>query len=236
MTYVLVHGGGFAGSCWDPLLEHLDAPAVAVDLPGRGSRPADLTALSIGDFADAVVEAIGDRDDVVLVGHSLAGVTLPQVLGRIPDRIRHAVFVSCSVPEQGTAVFEILATFGPVAAEVVEHIGDAALTDDGRLHADLATAMFCTEMTDAQRTYTIGRMVPEAIGPVFEPVDLSGLREDIPRTYVRLLRDASLDLATQDRMIANLGDVDVVDLDAGHMAMISHPAELAAVLQRIAGA
>jgi hypothetical protein len=77
-------------------------------------------------------------------------------------------------------------------------------------------------------------MVPESMGPVFEPVDLSGLEADVPRTYVRLLRDGSLSVATQGQMIANLGDVDVVDLDAGHMAMISHPRELAALLAGIA--
>jgi pimeloyl-ACP methyl ester carboxylesterase len=146
------------------------------------------------------------------------------------------VFVSCAVPEDGSAVFEILATFSPTTAEVAEHIGEDALTEDGRLHPDLAAAMFCTEMSDEQRAFTLDRMVPEAVGPVFEPVDLSGLRADVPRTYVRLLRDASLTVDTQDRMIANLGDADVVDLDAGHMAMISHPAELAAVLGGIARA
>ena len=40
MPNVLVHGGGFAGSCWDLLVPELDAPTVAVDLPGRGrGRP-----------------------------------------------------------------------------------------------------------------------------------------------------------------------------------------------------
>ncbi len=39
--------------------------------------------------------------------------------------------------------------------------------------------------------------------------------------------------AKQDRFVANLGGADVVDLDAGHMAMISRPAELAAILDRL---
>jgi pimeloyl-ACP methyl ester carboxylesterase len=46
---VLVHGGGFDRRCWDLLIPHLKVPTVAVDLPGRGSRP---TPLDLVTFAD----------------------------------------------------------------------------------------------------------------------------------------------------------------------------------------
>ena len=38
---VLVHGGTCAADIWDEVLPMLSFPAVAVDLPGRGSTPAD---------------------------------------------------------------------------------------------------------------------------------------------------------------------------------------------------
>jgi pimeloyl-ACP methyl ester carboxylesterase len=234
VTYVLVHGGGFAGSCWDELVPRLDGEVLAVDLPGRGSRPAALSDIGLADFADAVVEEIGDHEDVVLVGHSLAGITLPQVTARIPGRLRHVIYVSCAVPTAGRAVADVLATFGPAAAEVAAELGAASVTTDGRLHDDLAIAMFCTGMDEPTTRSVLDRMVPEAMGPVAEPVDLAGLAADVPRTYVRLLRDASLTIPTQDEMIANLAPVDVVDLDAGHMAMISHPGQLASVLTAVA--
>jgi hypothetical protein len=37
---VLVHGTNHSAACWDSVLTHLLAPANAVDLPGRGARPA----------------------------------------------------------------------------------------------------------------------------------------------------------------------------------------------------
>jgi len=45
-----------------------------------------------------------------------------------------------------------------------------------------------------------------------------------------LLRDESLTPATQEQMAANLGATDVIDLSAGHTAMISQPEKLAAIL------
>ena len=58
----------------------------------------------------AVVDEIvgNDLHDVVLVGHSLAGVTLPGVVGAVPDRLRHVVFVSAAVPPDGGRVIDTL--------------------------------------------------------------------------------------------------------------------------------
>ena len=235
VTFVLVHGGGFAGSCWDLLAPLLDRPTVAVDLPGRGSRPAHPADVSVGDYVEAVTAEIvsGNLTDVVLVGHSMAGIVLPGVMGRIPERLGRVVFLASAVPAQGQTVAEILSTLGPVAAEVAVRLGDEAMTQNGALHPDLARAMFCNDMDASQTAFTLGRLVPESLNVINEPVDLSGLQHHVPKTYVRLLQDASIVPEAQDAMIANLGDCDVVDLDAGHMAMISRPKELAALLNAL---
>ena len=232
MTYVLVHGGGFSGSCWDELLPLLDDRAVAVDLPGRGGQPGDLTAITVADFVASVTADIvqADLTDVTLVGHSMAGHTLPGVAEAIPTRLRQLVFVSCAVPPSGTSLGEVLGGFSPTTSVIAEQLGDGIVDGRGVLHPDLATAMFCNDMDRAQTASTLARMGSEAVGVLSEPTDLTGLRHPIPRTYVRLTGDASLSLDTQDRMIENLGDVEVVDLDAGHMAMISQPRALADLL------
>jgi pimeloyl-ACP methyl ester carboxylesterase len=232
MAYVLVHGGGFSGSCWDELLRHLNDRAMAVDLPGRGAQPGDLSTLTVADFVASVANEIVREDliDVTLVGHSMAGLTLPGVAEAITTRLRRLVFVSCAVAPHGTTLGEVLDGLSPTTAAITERVGDELVDRRGVLHPDLATAMFCNDMNRDQTASTLARLVPESVGVLSEPADLTGLRHPIPRTYVRLTLDASLSLDTQDRMIENLGGVEVVDLDAGHMAMISHPRELADLL------
>jgi len=87
---VLVHGGAHAAGCWERTVaeQARQAPelrVLAVDLPGRGSKPADLTAVRIADYIDSVVADIegAGLGDVVVVGHSLAGVTVPGVVARL---------------------------------------------------------------------------------------------------------------------------------------------------------
>src|SRR5262249_42579190 len=69
---VRVHGGSFAGSCWDLVVDRLPGPAIAVDLPGRGRHPCVPDEVTITNAAASVVADIDAAgfDDVVLVGHS----------------------------------------------------------------------------------------------------------------------------------------------------------------------
>ncbi|HEX3567308.1 MAG TPA: alpha/beta fold hydrolase [Acidimicrobiales bacterium] len=235
MTYVLVHGGGFSGTCWNEIRPLLSRPSFAVDLPGRGTTPGDLATLTFADFAASVAAEIVDNDlrDVTLVGHSMAGLTLPRVAELVPDRLRRLIFISCAVPPQGTSLLDVLGGFSPATKEVVERVGTQAIDSHGVLHPDMARAMFCNDMDDTQIASTLARLAPESVTVLSEPADLTGLRQAIPRAYIRLLRDASISLDMQTRMIGNMGEMEVIDLDAGHMAMISRPRELADIINTL---
>src|SRR6195952_5186250 len=81
---VLVHGGEHAADCWDLTVAELgrQEPALrvlAVDLPGYGDEPGELATATVADWVDCVVSRIDAEglDEVVVVGHSLAGLTVP---------------------------------------------------------------------------------------------------------------------------------------------------------------
>ena len=228
---VLVHGGSFAASCWDLVIDHLDGPVLAVDLPGRGSHPAPLRSITIASAAASVVADVDDAgfDDVVLVGHSLAGCSMPATIGLLGDRVRHAVFVACSVPEHGTSCIDSLPADVRAFARANLEAGDPGL-----LSPELAKAVFGSDLDNAQCAWMLERMVPEAPALLTEAVDLSPLRSAMPRTWVRPLHDAIVDPDEQLRFASNVGDCHVIDLDAGHMCMISKPGELAAIFSGIA--
>jgi pimeloyl-ACP methyl ester carboxylesterase len=84
---VLVHGGGHAADCWEPTIDEIhrqepELTVLAVDLPGRRGKPGDLYTLTIADFVESVVADIEEAGlgDIVLAGHSMAGLTVPGVL------------------------------------------------------------------------------------------------------------------------------------------------------------
>jgi hypothetical protein len=93
-TFGLVHGAGHAAWCWErliPILEGLGHRAFAMDLPCE-----DPTA-GPERYAEVVDRALLPASDLVLVGHSLAGLTVPLVAARRP--VRRLVFLCALVPE-----------------------------------------------------------------------------------------------------------------------------------------
>ena len=95
-TYVLIHGGG--GGAWD---WHL----VAAELRGRGhdvvapDLPTEDGSAGLSQYADAVIDAIGDRTEIIVVAHSFGGFTAPLVCARMPVEL--LVLVAGMVPSPG---------------------------------------------------------------------------------------------------------------------------------------
>jgi pimeloyl-ACP methyl ester carboxylesterase len=232
---VLVHGGSFAGSCWDLVVERLEQrgrSVLAVDLPGRGAHPAASAEITIDSAAASVV---GDIDaagfgDVVLVGHSLAGASMPATIGELGGRVRHAVFVACTVPDHGTSCLDMLPPEMQEFARPALEAGEV-----GMLSAEMAKEVFGNDLDDEQFAWMLERMVPErAPRLLLEPVDLSPLKSAFPRTWVRPVHDAIVDPERQLQYAANVGDCEIIDLDAAHMCMISQPEKLTEIIDRIA--
>jgi pimeloyl-ACP methyl ester carboxylesterase len=95
-TFVLIHGGG--GSAWD---WHLLVP----ELAGRGHEvvvpelPIEDEAAGFDEFCETVVNAIGDRSDLVVVGHSYGAFTAPLIADKLPVRL--IVLLAPMVPQPG---------------------------------------------------------------------------------------------------------------------------------------
>jgi pimeloyl-ACP methyl ester carboxylesterase len=227
----LVHGGGFGASCWDLLMPLLETPAVAVDLPGRGRRPAPLLEVTFSSCAEALQEEVDAAgfDRFVVVGHSLAGCSMPAMVDRLGDRVAHLVFLACTVPADGTACLDTLDPEVRAMAAESPQAGEL-----GVLPREAAAVMFGNDLDRDQLEWCLSRMVPEAPRLVSDQVDLSPFRRPIPRTWILTLHDAVVPPAKQERFAKNVGETPIVPLDAAHMSMISRPAETAALLNEIA--
>jgi pimeloyl-ACP methyl ester carboxylesterase len=191
-----------------------------------------LDQVDIASCATAVREQVDAAgfDEVVLVGHSLAGSSMPATIGLLGDRVRHAVFVACTVPEHGTSGLD---TLDPEIQEMAR-AGMASGSAPRVMDEEIAKLVIGDDLDADQFAWCMSIRVPEAPGLVTEAVDLTPLRSGPPRTWVRTLGDLIVAPDKQLRFAGNVGDCPVVDLDAGHMCMVSQPAALADILNPLA--
>jgi pimeloyl-ACP methyl ester carboxylesterase len=205
-TFALIHGGG--SSAWD---WHLVAP----DLQKRGHDPVSVDLPTADEsagwweYADAVVEAVGDRPNLVVVGHSMGGFTAALVPARRPVDL--LVFVAGMVPAYGESFNEWWTNTG------YEESGyeDVFYHD---VPPELAAEAHNREHSQAEK-------------PLSEPWPLERW-PDVPTRYL-LCRDDRMFPADWARRHARerLG-IEADEMDGGHYISLSRPAALA---DRLAG-
>jgi pimeloyl-ACP methyl ester carboxylesterase len=203
-TFVLIHGGG--GSYRDfellePELRRRGHDVVAPDLP------IDDPAAGLAEFTQTVVDAVGDRRDLVVVGHSYGGFTAPLVCARLPVRL--LVFLAGMIPAPGEKPGDWWTNTG---FEAPEGLGDAETFYTG-VPADVAALAL-----------SYGR--PQVSAESDQPWPLDAL-PDVP-TRVLLCRDDRFFPPDFQRRIARerLG-LEPDEIDGAHCVATSHPVELA---------
>ncbi|GAB3510076.1 hypothetical protein GCM10027400_12760 [Pseudoxanthomonas daejeonensis] len=122
-TVVLVHGATAGAWEWKRTGQFLTDDGHAVyraTLTGLGEREhLNSAAIDLQTHIDDVVNLIlfEDLHDVVLTGHSYGGMVVTGVMDRIPERIRHVVFLDAAVPQDGQSIWDLFGSRGPLPAD-----------------------------------------------------------------------------------------------------------------------
>ncbi len=101
---MLVHGallGEFSWTCVERRLVADGNTVITLDLPDHGADQTPVDQITLNSYRDAVVRAIGERSNVVLVGHSFGGVVVSRVAEAIPARISKLVYLAALIPQNG---------------------------------------------------------------------------------------------------------------------------------------
>ena len=226
-TFGLVHGAWHGAWCWNRLVPSLEARGhrvVAVELP------AEDPAAGLKRYAEIVAEALGDADDVVLVGHSLGGCALPLIAAQRP--VRHLVYLCALIPVPGKSATD---RYREEDVFVEGFAGNTKTREDGASYwPDLVAAVRCLfhDCPPADASWAAGRLRPQSAAPRTEAWPLAGL-PDVERTSIMCRDERCIAPAWSRRMSREQLGVEPVELDGGHSPFLSRPAELAAVLDRV---
>lgn len=228
--YLLVHGGTSTGAIWDRVIPYLEAAGHAVyapDLKGMGSRIDELSPdISLNDYIDDVSQVVYQHnlDNVILVGHSVAGLTITAVASQMPERIGKLVYLDALLPEVGSSAFSLL------KPEIVAWLKELAEKGgDGwrYLPEQLVTEQDFPDKDE--REWILSRRSPQPISVQQTPVYFDpNVIANIPKYYVYCTADGSMTAEFAKKAKDEGWHYD--EMDTGHMSMVTSPEELSNLL------
>ena len=209
-TFAFIHGAGDVGWYWHRVEAELRArghDTVAPDLPVEDDEA------GLIDYATTVVDAIGDRRDVVVVAQSFGGYVAPIVAERIGSPL--IVLVAAMIPSAGESAEEMFANTGWEP----EHLEDSN-----------TRAVFYHDVPTALADEALSRGRRQSDTPGREPWPLAGW-PDIPTRFVLCRNDRFFPAPWLRPLVRSRLGIEPDEIDSGHCPALSRPRELAELLE-----
>ncbi len=225
-TIVLVHGAFADASGFGAVTDRLQARGYSVLAPANPLR-------GLASDAAYIASAVATiKGPVVLVGHSYGGAVVTQPALALPN-VKALVYVDADALDAGESVLDIAQRFPgklggalaprPIAGGVDLYIDPASFHS---VFAADVSARLAARMLTAQRPVTQAALEEKSGTPTWR---------SRPSWFLIGTQDQAIPLAAQ-RFMAKRAKATTLDVRASHVSYLSHPAEVAALIQRAARA
>jgi pimeloyl-ACP methyl ester carboxylesterase len=232
-TYVFVHGFWHGAWCWRRVIERLQAQGHrthALSYTGMGDRAHLLhESITIDTFVDDIAGVIESEEleEVILVAHSFGGIPATGVAARLPQLLRHLVYLDAALVESGQAAFNL---YPPAEAQARR---DAA-RDSGGLAVPAPAGLppaWGLAPGSPDYDWVMRRLTPHPLGSGTTPLHYSGpIGNGVPTTYIECTAPVNPLSAWARARAQAMPGWNYVRLAAPHEAMLTHPAEVTRIL------
>jgi pimeloyl-ACP methyl ester carboxylesterase len=215
-TFVLIHGAADSAWYWhlvEPELSERGHDVVSMDLP------CDDDSAGLVEYADAVVDAIGDRTNLVLVAQSFGGFTAPLVCDRVPVDI--LVLVAGMIPSPGEAPGDYWTNtdYQPVRVAHTEQ-------PEGVDEEDAETiAIFLHDVPQELAAEALRRVRDQSETPAMQPWPLEAW-PDVTTRFLLCRDDRLFPAEYMRRVVRERLGITPDEIDGGHCIALSRPKEL----------
>jgi len=213
---VLVHGAFADGSSWSKVIPLLQAKGLHVTSVGT-----PLT--SFADDVAATKRAIAAEDGpVILVGHSYGGVVITEA-GNDP-KVANLVYVAAFAPDANQNITEISKPFPPPPG-----LNKVKPLTDGFILLTPEETAFAQDLTKEEKALLVA-VQPQTAGSIFEAKPTAAAWHSKPSWFIVASNDNMIAPEQEKSMAKQIGAITFV-LPSSHVAMLSHPKEVANVIE-----
>jgi pimeloyl-ACP methyl ester carboxylesterase len=221
---VLVHGAWADGSCWSAVIEQLQAE-------GYNVRAPQFPLTSLADDVARLRNVLAFQDGpTIVVGHSYGG-QIMTALGSNAPNVAALVYIAAFGLDEGESLGALLSQ-GPtppaLAHQSVDSKGFAWLSEEdfvGHFAADV-------DPVKARVMYAVQQPLSTS---AFGDVMAVPAWKSLPCWYLVATNDEAIP-PDAERLFAKRMGATVVEVPSSHVAMVSHPREVAQLIKQVAQA
>jgi len=238
---ILVHGSWHWAGCFHKLESELVAAGhnvVSVNNASHGDDETPWDAIdSMATYNATILQELdAAKEPVILVGHSMGGVTLSHLADIVPDKIAKLIYLTAFMTTGGKTANDYIMAHAenPVCAPlwaVLSPVNEWAGIEITAENPEGVKAAFYADCSDqdialsAANVVKINTSVPNIYAPQSTP--------DIERHYIKCTDDRAIPLQAQEEMIAAMPGVQQHELQSSHSPFYSQAKELAAIIKTI---
>jgi pimeloyl-ACP methyl ester carboxylesterase len=220
---VLIHGAVSDSWYWHRVIPELRARGHDVVAP---DLPCDDDSAGLSEYADAVMEAIGDRTGLILVAQSLAGFTAPLVCKRVPVDL--LVMLAAMVPSPGESPGDWWVNTGYAEAKREQDERDGRSPD---APFDVMTTFFHNVPRKVVAA-AFKRGEREQSGTPFQKPWPLRAWPAVPVRFLLCRDDRFFPAEFMHRIVKERLGITPDEMDGGHLPALAHPRELVARLEK----
>jgi len=232
---LLVHGASHGAWCWTNVISELGMLGVestAFDLPGSGMDQSPRRGITLNDYIAATIAMVDaiESDRVVVVGHSLAGITIPGVATARPGKVMGLVFLASVVLNSGErGIDSIPEDRRGTYFDMAQDSGDYTILPA----FDNARRRFFSHLDSAQAQSAYMQLTPQPFEPYLTEIVHGVDSRAVPAVYLLLEQDVTFKPPLAESFARKAGLVPD-RMQGDHCVMLSNPFALAEKLAHYA--
>jgi pimeloyl-ACP methyl ester carboxylesterase len=215
---IFISGAGLRPSIWDKVIEGVYVPNVVVDYKEMLTKNPNAT---LSDYVQIAYEKSVslNTDTVTVVAHSIGGITGLELVKRLDMKCVGIIGVCAALPKPGNNFMSILPFPQKIVMSFVLKILGTN-PPESQIKAGLANGL-----SDTQTKEIVKQFQPESKLLYTDKTSRAPLPL-VPITYIKAMQDKEFSESMYKKILGNYTSADVINVDSGHMPMISHPDEV----------
>lgn len=232
-TYIFINGAWHGAWCWNKislLLKKKGHKVITPELPGHGVDKTPVKEVTLKSYTDCICEILDNLEEsVILVGHSMGGLIMSQVIEYRPEKIKCLIYITAFVLKNGESILPFIRKDSE--SLLIHNINFSKDMSSIELNESEIENVFYKDCSNKDINLAKSLISPQSFAPIKTRLNMVNEKfEQVPKIYIECLRDRAISITMQRKMYSKFSWEKVYTIDSSHSPFFSSPDKLVSIL------